>query len=579
MKRLLWVSDFHNTGYSTVGKMFVRELMNRENFCVSVLAINHIYEQASLINEIKINFSKLENIWSIFPSHHVNMSGDEYTRESALNQILGIQELIKISKIYQPDIIFFLNDSLCAKYLSIRWAFPQTKFVAYIPIDSSNLPLGFLSNLEGFDMILTMTNISKNEFKGLTMPINVLYHPMNLDNYHRLDNRDKIREKWLNNISGKNYTDRFVILNVNMNQSRKRIDKTIEVYNKLWEKHKNILLILKTQNISALGVESGIPNIEQFIKEKYRHLEIMIIDTALPIDELNELYNCADVFLTTTIGEGWGYTPCEAILAGTNVLVPNHTAYLEIFDTIQTYRTQPIPWFYRSMNSEILNPHRTITYAKFTKTITKKPVMEWMKNLQEDTKIPTILISEFGKDSMPVEEIHNTGSFILIGNFKTLKYAKKFMKTWMPKTIAGTIHICIQIGKNFEILRNELFDTAQNFLFDESELTKMGFDLRQQSVFDLAQFIINNHLIDVDNCYDKLEKLYSSWTMNCVSCPLGNKGQSPTVPVKLNSSKKRNKKIINYSDIIAKQRKWFEEKCNISKLTNKLEEYLKTIIG
>jgi glycosyltransferase involved in cell wall biosynthesis len=48
------------------------------------------------------------------------------------------------------------------------------------------------------------------------------------------------------------------------------------------------------------------------------------------IEELAEKYQCADVFVSTTKGEGWGLTITEAMACGIPVIAPNHTSIKEI---------------------------------------------------------------------------------------------------------------------------------------------------------------------------------------------------------------------------------------------------------
>ena len=45
---------------------------------------------------------------------------------------------------------------------------------------------------------------------------------------------------------------------------------------------------------------------------------------------LNELYNAADVYFTTTPGEGWGLPVTEAMAAGLPVVAPRHTSLAEL---------------------------------------------------------------------------------------------------------------------------------------------------------------------------------------------------------------------------------------------------------
>jgi len=49
-----------------------------------------------------------------------------------------------------------------------------------------------------------------------------------------------------------------------------------------------------------------------------------------------ELYNAADLYLTTSLGEGWGLGITEALGCGCPAAVPMHTSCAEIADTVDT---------------------------------------------------------------------------------------------------------------------------------------------------------------------------------------------------------------------------------------------------
>ena len=49
----------------------------------------------------------------------------------------------------------------------------------------------------------------------------------------------------------------------------------------------------------------------------------------LPVEYLNKVYNSADMFLTTHLGEGWGLSITEAMACGVPVVSPNNTCMPE----------------------------------------------------------------------------------------------------------------------------------------------------------------------------------------------------------------------------------------------------------
>jgi glycosyltransferase involved in cell wall biosynthesis len=56
------------------------------------------------------------------------------------------------------------------------------------------------------------------------------------------------------------------------------------------------------------------------------------VDNCLTIEQLNKVYNAADIGLNTCIGEGWGLVNSEHGSVGVAQVVPDHTSLAEIFD-------------------------------------------------------------------------------------------------------------------------------------------------------------------------------------------------------------------------------------------------------
>jgi glycosyltransferase involved in cell wall biosynthesis len=58
----------------------------------------------------------------------------------------------------------------------------------------------------------------------------------------------------------------------------------------------------------------------------------IIGDTDCPKEALVEIYNCFDLFLSTSHGEGWGLTATEAAGCEVPIALGNHSSFSEIFD-------------------------------------------------------------------------------------------------------------------------------------------------------------------------------------------------------------------------------------------------------
>lgn len=524
---LLWVSDLHHTGYGTMARQFLKSLNGK--FDLSVLAINH--KNKNLKQELQEALPFLINIWvTEIPSQSdgLSLGCKKYTKRPCVKQILGVYKLIEISKYFQPSIILFMNDNIIDNYVSIKWLFPTSKFISYMPVDSGDVPKGYFNYLDNFDLTLAMSQYSQKEieqsFNKEYVNVKTLYPILNTTDYYQLNNKIDLRAKWI-----PEYENRYIILNINNNQVRKRLDKTLEMFSIFYRNHTDSYLIIKTGKSDTSG--NGINDIYEFINDKYLDIKdnIRVINDILSCQELNELYNIADVFVTTCIGEGWGHTPCEAILAGTNTLVPRHTSFIEIFEgKSPCYNVIETPWYMKNIKeSPIPTPEGLYNLISLIRKTTQNRMVKFAKYI-EPNNFPTIVISEFGTDIWPQNESMLNSNIKLIANFRTLSYAKTILNDYLTTTKLNAIQIRIQYGKNFTFIRKELGDLNLN----KSIIENSEFDVVQVKISVLANFLVSVYLPDIDDMLKHLEELYNTkkepsseikqWLLNnCNSKELG----------------------------------------------------------
>lgn len=529
MYTLLWISDLHTTGYASHAKAIIRAL-NRyysRQFKISVLAINHTIDRDEIVQQLRTELPFLDNIYSITtPARDgLILSFGNFVKD----QVLGVYELLNISKTFQPDYIFSLNDNICENYLKTRWAFPNTKFMAYMPVDSTGLPIGFFDSLKRFDALLGVNQIAHQE---LTYTLNgsyngvlgVLYPVMDFS-FHKLLRTTGLREKWL----GPGKEDTFIIINVNMNQKRKRLDLTLEAFSRFQKIHADSHLILKTRNFSP----DGIANLEETLTKDFAHLKnhITVIDRVLSVAELNELYNLSNVFLTTSMAEGWGFTPCEAALAGCPVLAPRHTSFIEIFDQFGSCYKTIRKSFYNANKNEIAD-NVMLNYANYTRKTSEYSTFKYVENIPE-LPIPMVAISQFGQDvgDQPPATI---GNIPVLGNFRSLDFAITQLPRILDKYDRNAINIMLQTGPDFTFYTSQTVNYRSRPIYLHKE-----FDLSQVKDINTDAFYISNYLPDVDDIVNRLEQHL----------------QSP---------------VDNTEKIVA----WFEKNCNEKIVADKLANYL-----
>jgi glycosyltransferase involved in cell wall biosynthesis len=168
--------------------------------------------------------------------------------------------------------------------------------------------------------------------------VKVIPHGANKNDFYPIDNFDKkaAREKW------KLPTDKFIFGNINKNNSRKNAGGTLLAFKKFLEwidkpstremygqKPALYMHMSPTDetgvNLYRLAESLGItehviyPSKEEYIK-----------GGAYTLEEMNEIYNCLDCYVTTTGAEGWGLTITEAMAVGLPIVAPMHTSIKEI---------------------------------------------------------------------------------------------------------------------------------------------------------------------------------------------------------------------------------------------------------
>lgn len=138
----------------------------------------------------------------------------------------------------------------------------------------------------------------------------------------------------------------FVVLNVNSNQFRKRQDITIRAFARFAQDRPDAVLLLHSAggneregwDLSQLATLYGVQDRVLMVHHFKQHLTD---------EELNHLYNSADIQINTGGGEGWGLTAVDGALCGIPQLVPDWSATREIWKDhgillpVSDYRFEP----------------------------------------------------------------------------------------------------------------------------------------------------------------------------------------------------------------------------------------------
>lgn len=336
-KKILCYMDFMSpTGFGTVAHNILDRLtpwLKRNNIEVDVCALNYADNPHTKYNE---------QIMVINPKFFAKNKEDFYYRDG----------ILKVLQMGDYDLFFPMNDipviEPMGKHLQLlkndklfqkRKVF---KTLFYTPIDSKPYQRYF-KDLEFFDTIVTYTEYGKNEileaYKIVSpkkkINVQIINHGIDKKHFRPLNNKLKLRDKY-------NFPkDVFMWGNVNKNQPRKDIGTSLIAFkyfkNWLKENYPNektaLYLHCYHSDPSGISLKVAIERLNLQINEdvilpnddKYK-------DGKYTTEEMNEIYNCFDVFLNTTMAEGWGLSVTEAMGVNLPIVVGLHTSLNEITD-------------------------------------------------------------------------------------------------------------------------------------------------------------------------------------------------------------------------------------------------------
>ena len=172
-------------------------------------------------------------------------------------------------------------------------------------------------NLDKLDRLIVWTKFAKNDLRqhGYTGNVSIIPLGVNTDTFHSLD-RGECRDELQLNLPH----DAFIIGSSGRDQPRKRLDLLIESFAVFVHQSgaEDVYLFL---HVLPLSGESNYDF--QALVRYYDVRDKVILSTQVyPPHVLNKWYNCLDVYVTTTTGEGWGLNVSEAMAAGIPVAAP-----------------------------------------------------------------------------------------------------------------------------------------------------------------------------------------------------------------------------------------------------------------
>jgi glycosyltransferase involved in cell wall biosynthesis len=324
---ILYYGDFDcSTGFGMVSKNIIENWSNLlgNGGLINVFATNNYQKEA---------YNYKDNVY-VIPAMNTRENGDTdvYARKSFL-KLLYNGKYTHIFCLNDIEVINPLYEHLKKiKVEKRKNNLPSFKSILYFPIDSEVRKCD-VEVLNFFDKSFTYTEYAKNSLKNLISlntfkKLSVMPHGTNTKDFNFLDDKIKLKEKHFPNLN----PDTFLFGSVNRNSARKDFGTLIYAYSEFIKENNNTALYLHCNPNDPFGI-----NIFRLCERLNLEIDKNIFlpkdfneNKGFHISDLNELYNCFDVFITTTTAEGWGLTVTEAMATKTPIICPMHTSLKEI---------------------------------------------------------------------------------------------------------------------------------------------------------------------------------------------------------------------------------------------------------
>jgi len=357
LKFLLVSTHAHQfTGYSKISYGILEQLAKNPN-----------------LDLIHYGFQKHPQIPVGFRPYPPNVSViDAAALEQPPQQGFAYTSLVDVIRKRQPQVVMIYNDmAVVTRFLEeIRKSGVQRNFKIWIYCDQV-----YDCQLQGMvdilnrdaDRVFTFTAYWKKQLKdqGVTRPLSILGHGFNPKVFYTVP-RELARK------SLKLPEDAFVIMSLNRNQPRKRYDLIIMAFVELLVKYptRSILLLC----ICDKGEKGGWWLFEIFVRELKKRgvsidqfgnrLMISSQDMVFKDEDINILYNIADVGISAAEGEGWGLCTFEQMGVGIPQVVPDIGGYKEFCTADNSALVKPqysyyLPSVYSPVGGEahVCDPH------------------------------------------------------------------------------------------------------------------------------------------------------------------------------------------------------------------------------
>ncbi len=328
MARVLWMGDAGcHTGFARVTHSIGERLVDDHGHDVHVLGYNFRGDTWPSLKDpqrqtpLKLyrpNAVKSDDIWGM--SRHIEL-------------------LAKI----EPEVVVMLHDANILLYLLTEngWdtdhiLLKYRPIITYVPVDGYNRPQAW-NKLTEWSNVVAMSKFGQEAMPGSQL----VYHGVDSDTFYPVS-----RDRPITVSSGRVVRDKgdckeafgyprdcFLVMRADKNSGRKDFASTIKALWPVMKRHSDVRVHLHTtggRNQDDALVMEAMFNREPDLHERFSLPGLHNSFVGWDESDLVAMYNAADLFVTTSRGEGFGLTIAEAMACGTPVIAQNVSAIPEV---------------------------------------------------------------------------------------------------------------------------------------------------------------------------------------------------------------------------------------------------------
>jgi glycosyltransferase involved in cell wall biosynthesis len=329
----------HTTGYSkAMYNMITGILKHSDDINVTVFGIQKYYTVTE--NTRDFPEDKRLHIYDVL----------KYDEEDYGYGTKSLQQFLEINR---PDIVFIYNDAyVSSQYIKIvNNSSISPKIILYLDqIYKYQLPenVTFINN--NIDHLITFSETWKQSALDnyFDEPISVVKHC--IDNTQLELSVEEARH------NQKLPLDKFIFLNLNRNQTRKRPDLTIQGYVEFLYRHPEItdtLLIMGNTSDNTYNLKDIFENECRMRKMICDFEKIIVNEIRFPDNSIQELYISCDVGINTCDGEGFGLCNYEHAYYGKPQIVSNVGGLRDHFNDTNSIVLEPKLRLYGALEDKI----------------------------------------------------------------------------------------------------------------------------------------------------------------------------------------------------------------------------------